>query len=171
MSKNLIVYFSHRKQNYVAGRIQELEVGNTEVIAKKLQKLLDADVFKIKPLHDYPFDYHECTEIAKKELSHQSRPKILNMISHIQDYQKIYLGYPNWWGTMPMCVWTFLESYDLSEKSIYPFCTHEGSGMGNSVADLQKLCPKISIHKGLAIYGSQVLQSDEIIEQWLNEEL
>ena len=169
MKKNLIVYFSHKKQNYVSGTIKELKVGNTEVIAKKLQKLLDADLFEMIPLHDYPFDYDECTQIAKQELIHKVRPKLLNVVPHIREYQNIYLGFPSWWGTMPMCVWTFLESYDFSEKYIYPFCTHEGSGLGKSIHDIERLCPDSFIQKGLDIYGSQVHQSDVKISEWIKE--
>lgn len=169
MNKNLVVYFSHDKQNYVSGTIQDLEIGNTKVIALKLQELLSCDIFEIQPLHEYPYDYHECTQIAKKELNHHERPKTLNIVSHIEDYQNIYLGYPNWWGTMPMCVWTFLESYHLEEKNIYPFCTHEGSGLGHSIQDIKRLCPKSIVHKGFDIYGSQVNESDEKIKEWLKE--
>ena len=86
------------------------------------------------------------------------------------EYDYIYLGYPSWWGTMPMCVWTFLENYNFSCKHIYPFCTHEGSGMGRSEKDIQKICPDSYIHTGLAIVGSQVLDSDNKIEEWLKGE-
>ncbi|MFR7589936.1 MAG: flavodoxin [Longibaculum sp.] len=168
--KTLIVYFSHNHENYVNGQIQNLNVGNTKVVALKMQKMLGADIFEIKPLHDYPYQYHECTELAKKELHENARPKIKNIVSHIEQYDYIYLGYPSWWGTMPMCVWTFLENYNFSCKHIYPFCTHEGSGMGRSEKDIQKICPDSYVHTGLAIVGSQVLDSDNKIEEWLKEE-
>lgn len=170
MEKNLIVYFSHDKENYVSGTIQNLEVGNTKIVARKIQQQLNCDIFEIKPLHDYPFDYHECTKVAKQELQNNARPKIFNIVSDIEAYQNIYIGYPNWWGTMPMCVMTFLESYNLSNKRIYPFCTHEGSGLGKSVEDLKKLCPNSFIQMGLAIEGHQVHQSDIKINKWLEEE-
>lgn len=169
MNKNLIVYFLHDKENYVNGQIVNLDIGNTKVVANKLQDLFEADIFEIKPLHEYPFNYKECTEIAKKELSEDARPKIANILSHIERYENIYLGYPNWWGTMPMCVWSFLEEYDLSHKHIYPFCTHEGSGMGRSEKDIQKLCPQSTVHRGLAIYGHLVSTSNEKIKKWLEE--
>ena len=102
--KTLIVYFSHNHENYVNGQIQNLKVGNTKVVALKMQKMLGADIFEIKPLHDYPYQYHECTELAKKELHENVRPKIKNIVSHIEQYDYIYLGYPSWWGTMPMCM-------------------------------------------------------------------
>lgn len=169
MEKNLIVYFSHDKENYVSGTIQNLEIGNTKIVAQKIQQQLNCDIFEIKALHDYPFHYDECVKVAKQELRNNARPKIINIISHIEDYQNIYIGYPNWWGTMPMCVWTFLESYDLSNRNIFPFCTHEGSGMGRSVKDIEALCPNGLVHQGLAIKGSQVLNSDEKIKKWIEE--
>lgn len=167
--KDFIVYFSHDKENYVNGEIKALDIGNTKVVAKKIQQLTSGDLFEIKPLHDYPYVYRECTDLAKKELHENARPKIRNLVSYIEDYDNIYLGYPNWWGTMPMCVWTFLESYDLSGKNIYPFCTHEGSGMGESEKDIKKLCPDSYVHTGLDIRGSQVFNSDEKIEKWIKE--
>ena len=168
--KTLIVYFSHNKENYFGGTIRSVEVGNTQIVAEKLQSMLDADIYQIKPLHEYPEKYDECTTIARKELDNNERPKIMNMVPYMEEYDTIYLGYPNWWGTMPMCLWTFLESYDLKGKKIYPFCTHEGSGLGNSINDLKKICSQSIIKKGLALKGSQVNQSDQKLKEWLKEE-
>lgn len=167
--KNLIVYFSHDKENYVNGEIKVLDIGNTKVVAQKIQEVINGDLFEIKPLQEYPYVYNECTDLAKKELNENARPQIQGSISHIEEYDDIYLGFPNWWATMPMCVWTFLESYDLSNKNIFPFCTHEGSGMGRSVKDIEALCPNSLVHHGLAIKGSQVLNSDEKIKKWIEE--
>ena len=167
--KDLIVYFSHDKENYVNGEIKVLETGNTKIVANKIQEYTKGDLFEIKPLHDYPYIYKETTTLAKQERNENIRPKIKNLVSHIEDYQNIYLGFPNWWSTMPMCVWTFLESYNLKDKNIYPFITHEGSGFGNSLNDLRKLCPDSIINEGLAIKGSQVLNSDHKIKQWVKE--
>lgn len=169
MEKSLIIYFSHNQENYVAGNIKVLAVGSTAIMAKKIQKIIAGDLFEIQPLHEYPANYHACTSLAKKEYQQNARPKVANIVSHMEEYQNIYLGYPNWWGTMPMCVWTFLESYDLTGKHIYPFCSHEGSGLGDSIQDLQTLCPNSYIHQGLAIYGSQVENSEAKIKQWLQE--
>ena len=169
--KNLIAYFSHEKENYVDGEIKVLDIGNTKIIAQKIYKIINADIFEIKPLHEYPDTYHDCTALAKRELAQNARPKIKNIVSHIEEYDNIYLGFPNWWSTMPMCIWTFLESYDFSNKNIYPFCTHEGSGMGRSERDIETLCTTSQVHKGLAIRGSQVLNSDTHILQWLENNM
>lgn len=169
MMKSLVVYFSHNKENYFGGEIRYLDEWNTSVVAKKIQKLLECDIFEIMPLHEYPEKYDECTKVAKKELQEQARPKISNLVSHIEQYENIYLGFPNWWSTMPMCIWTFLESYDLTNKHIYPFCTHEGSGMGQSENDLKKICSKSIIHQGFAIRGSNVNNCDNLLRDWLNK--
>jgi len=87
----------------------------------------------------------------------------------VNEYNTIYLGYPNWWGTMPMAVFTFLESFNFSGKTIAPFCTHEGSGMGKSERDIIKLCPGAQLVTGMAIYGSSVLKSDEEVRKWLQD--
>lgn len=166
--KTLIVYFSHDKENYVNGNIQYLEVGNTKVVAEMLQPITNGDLFEIKPIKDYPENYDACTKQAREELDQHIFPKI-KTLPDIDDYDIIYLGYPNWWSTMPMCVFTFLESCDLKDKVIYPFCTHEGSGMGRSEADIKKLCPSSHIKKGLAIRGSQVHQVDGILKQWVEK--
>lgn len=163
---SIIVYFSRNGKNYVNGEIKELAVGNTEVAAKMIQEITGADIFKIDPIIPYPDDYQTCTEEAKNDLHNQARPELKSYPSNVEQYEVIYLGYPNYWGTMPMAVWTFLEKYDFSGKTIKPFCTNEGSGMGNSEADIVKLCPNAIIKKGLAIHGSEVSKSKDIIQRW-----
>jgi flavodoxin len=86
----------------------------------------------------------------------------------MKGYDVIFLGYPNWWGTMPMPVYTFLESYDFSGKTIVPFCTHEGSGMGHSEKDIAKTCPKASVLKGIAIHGTNASSADSNVSSWIN---
>lgn len=167
MNKTLIVYFSHNKENYVSGSIKYLEVGNTAIVAKKIQALTNGDLVEIVPVNEYPKIYNECTRVAKQELNNNARPPIINQLNNLADYQEIYLGYPNWWSTMPMCVGTFLESNDLTNKIIYPFCSHEGSGFGNSIQGIKILCPKANVKEGLSILGSRVNQSDQEIQQWV----
>jgi flavodoxin len=105
------------------------------------ERLPDADIFQIEPIVPYPDQYDECAEIAKKEQRENARPVAKTDIADIRKYDVIYIGYPIWWGTMPQIILTFLEKYDLSGKTIIPFCTHEGSGFGRSVSDLRKACP------------------------------
>lgn len=160
----LIAYFSRSGNNYVNGNIVNLPVGNTEVVAKKIQELAGGELFKINQVNEYSNDYHACTEEAKHELRTNARPELAEKLDSIDGFETIILGYPNWWGTMPMPVWTFLESYDFSGKTILPVCTHEGSGMGSSERDIKKLCPDAKLVKGLAIRGSSVKSAGKDIE-------
>ncbi len=165
----LIIYFSRSGNNYVNGSIANLPVGNTEVAAKKIQELTGGELFRIKQMNKYSEDYNICIEEAKRELRANVRPELAEKLDRIDGFEAIILGYPNWWGTMPMPVWTFLESYDFSGKTILPLCTHEGSGMGSSELDIKKLCPNARLQKGLAIRGGSVKNAEKDIETWLKK--
>jgi flavodoxin len=167
--KYLIAYFSRAGQNYVGGRIVDLKIGNTEVVAKMIQKITGGDLFHIETVSAYPNDYTETTEVAKNELRTGARPKLKRKVEHIGEYDVIFLGYPNWWGTPPMAVFTFLEGYDFSGKTILPFCTHEGSGMGHSEKDIAKSCPKATILEGLAIHGSHASSAESEVSSWIDK--
>jgi flavodoxin len=168
-TKRLIAYFSRAGNNYVGGKIMNLPFGNTEVAAKMIEKLTGSDIFQIDTIKAYPADYTETTDVAKQELRQNARPDLSGHVENMSDYRVIFLGYPNWWGTMPMAVFTFLEEYDLSGKTIIPFCTHEGSGMGRSEKDIGKLCPDGKVLKGLAIIGGSVQNSENDIVDWLRK--
>ena len=167
--KNLIAYFSRQGDNYVGGSLKNLPVGNTEVAAKMIQKLTDADIFRIATVKEYPTDYTKTTEVARQELRQNARPELSRDVDNLDGYDVIFLGYPNWWGTMPMAVWTFLEKHDLSGKTILPFCTHEGSRMGHSESDIKKLCPHATVLNGLSIRGGSVRGAEKEISTWLRE--
>jgi flavodoxin len=168
-TKGLIAYYSRAGNNYVNGSIVNLPVGNTEVAAKMIQKLTGSDIFRIDTVKTYPEGYQETTEVAREELRRNARPEITGHVDNMADYSVIYLGYPNWWGTMPMAVFTFLEAYDLAGKTIVPFCTHEGSGMGRSESDIRKLCPNARVLKGIAIKGGSVQRANNEIADWLTQ--
>lgn len=168
-SKCLVAYFSRPGNNYVGGTIVNLPVGNTEVVAKTIQKITGGDLFRIEAVHAYPADYIETTEVAKEELRTNARPKLTGHVENMASYDVIFLGYPNWWGTMPMPVFTFLEEYDLAGKTIVPFCTHEGSGLGHSVPDIRKACLKSTVLDGIAIRGGDVKNAEGGISGWLQE--
>ena len=113
-----------------------------------------------------------------QELQSRERPALTGQVENMKQYDTIILGYPNWWGTMPMCVFTFLEAYDFigkkilpfcSHKKILPFCSHEGSGLGHSVDDIRKVCPGTEVKDGLAIRGSAAASSDRLIKEWLKQ--
>jgi flavodoxin len=167
--KSLIAYFSRKGNNYVGGRIVNLPVGNTEVVAKTIQKLTGGDTFKIETVTDYPSDYERTTEAARQELGRNVRPALSGRVDNMDDYKVIFLGYPNWWGTMPMAVFTFLESYDFSGKTVIPFCTHEGSGMGHSEDDVRRLCRDANVLRGLPVRGGSVQTAGDDVSTWLRE--
>ncbi len=166
--KCLIAYFSRKGQNYVSGRIVDLKVGNTEVVAKMIQKITGGDLFHIETVTAYPKDYTETTEVARNELRTKARPKLTSRVENMGAYDVIFLGFPNWWGTPPMAVFTFLESYDLSGKTIVPFCTHEGSGMGRSEKDIAKACPKATVLTGIAIHGTSAGSAGPDVSGWID---
>jgi flavodoxin len=167
--KILIAYFSREGNNYVGGSIVNLPIGNTEVAAQKIRQLTGGALVKIDPVKKYSADYHTCAEEAKEQLHSNERPELTNYLDNIDDYDTIILGYPNYWSTMPMPVWTYLERYDFTGKTIFPFCTHEGSGMGHSETDIMKLCPGAKVEKGLAVRGGSVKNAEKDIENWLRK--
>ncbi|ALS00483.1 flavodoxin [Enterococcus silesiacus] len=165
-----IVYFSRPFENLIGGKKEYLSVGNTKVVAQKIAEILDVDAFALIPEITYPKAYQAVVTQAEQEKMINERPKYQPLLFNLAKHQTVYLGYPNWWGTFPMIVATFLEENDLSGKNIYPFCTHEGSGMGNSINDLQELCPDATIHIGLPIRGSRVEKADIAIKNWLQHD-
>lgn len=124
-------------------------------------------MFKLVPIVSYSEDYNECIAQAKDDQRRGARPEFTAYPDSIEQYDMIYLGYPNYWGTMPMCVFTFLEHFDFSGKIIRPFCTHEGSGMGSSISDIKRLCPNSKVDTGLAIYGAKADKAGADIDKWL----
>lgn len=167
MSKKLIAFYSRADENYVNGLIKTLNIGNTEVVAGIIKELTDADIFKIEQVQAYSKDYNECIAQAQADQKRDARPELKSYPDSIDEYDTIYIGFPNYWNTMPMAVFTFLEHFDFGGKTIHPFCTHEGSGMGSSERDIKRLCPNAKIGKGLAICGGSVKRSKKEIENWV----
>ena len=163
----LVSFYSRADENYFGGSMKYIEVGNTEKVAKKIAKLTGADLYKIEQKIPYAADYNTCISQAKKDKQEKARPKLVSLPENLDDYDEIYLGYPNYWGTMPMAVYTFLESFDFTGKKIYPFCTHEGSGLSGTEQDIRKSAKGASVKKGLAIYGSSVDSSRAVLEKWI----
>lgn len=167
MSKKLIAFYSRADENYVNGLIKTLKVGNTEVAAGIIKELTGADWFKIEQAKPYAKDYNECIAQAQIDQQQNIRPKLKIYPKSLDAYDVIYLGFPNYWNTMPMAVFTFLEHFDFSGKTIKPFCTHEGSCMGSSVSDIKRLCPAAKVENGLAIHGCNMEQAANEIEKWI----
>ena len=167
--KVLVVYFSKTGGNYNVGTVN---VGNTAMMASYIKEYLNADSFEIVPVKKYSDNYKESTEEAKKEQNENARPEIKNKLENINDYETIFIGYPIWWGDMPQILYTFIEEYDLSGKTIIPFNTHEGSGSAGTYNTLKdKLKTSKFNTNGLAITGSKA-RTDEGKEEtikWLKE--
>ena len=167
-AQTLVVYYSRTGQNYTSEGIVNLKKGNTQVVAEQIQKLTGADIFRLETVKEYAVDYYECTQEAKEELRSKARP-VLKADIDISKYDTIYLGWPCWWGTYPMCVATFLEAHDWVGKTVIPFTTHEGSGFGSGLRDLKAALPSATVEKGLSIQGSKVGTASKQIETFVSQ--
>ena len=167
MAKTLIAFFSRADENYFGGAMRYVKVGNTEIVCDIIKETVDADSFKIEMKEPYSPVYMTCIEEAKKDLRNNARPELKAYPDSIDRYDTIILAYPNYWGTMPMAVFTFLERYDFSGKTILPLCTNEGSGMGKSERDIEKLAKGATVKKGLPITGSNASGCQNSVKSWL----
>ena len=165
-SKSLVVFFSHAGENYSVGNIK---VGNTKIVADYISEITGADQFEIVT-HKYDgMKYTPLTELAQEEANNNERPPFEGTLENLDQYDTIFIGGPIWWGTYPMVMFTFFDTYDLNGKTIYPFTTHEGSGLGNVVSDIRRAYPKANVQKGFSIYGHEVRTNKAKVEKWLNE--
>ena len=167
MAKTLIAYFSRADENYFGGAMRYVKVGNTEIVVNLMKDLIDADTFKIEMKSPYSPVYMTCIEEAKKDLRSKARPELASYPDGIDGYDAVILAYPNYWGTIPMAVATFLERYDFTGKTILPLCTNEGSGMGGSERTIKQCAPGAEVKKGLPITGSRAADSTADVKRWL----
>ncbi len=167
--KAAVVFFSRADENYFEGKMRYVKKGNTEIAAELIRELTGADCIRLQMAKPYAADYMTCVAEAKQHLLDHARPELVGLPDNMNEYDVLYLGYPNYCGTIPMPVATFLERYDLKGKRIMPFCTNEGSGMGNSIKDIKDIVPDTAIGKGLPIHGSTVSDSKDEIRSWLAE--
>lgn len=163
----LVVFYSRADENYFEGSRRYIVVGNTEKAAKMIVELTGAELFKIEQQVPYAEDYDTCIAQAKKDLQAKARPALVSMPDDLVDYDEIYLGYPNYWGDMPMAVYSFLENFDWSGKTIHPFCTHEGSGLSGTERNIRNVCKGAEVTSGLAIHGSSVDSAKSALEKWV----
>lgn len=163
--KSIVIYYSRAAYNYVNGEIKNLKIGNTEIIARKIAKFSNSELFKIEQTHPYSNDYSECIDEAKRDQRLEVRPDIKEFPNNLKDYDIIFLGFPNYWGTMPMAVFTLLENVNTEGKIIKPFCSNEGSGFGRSIEDIKRICSKAKIKEGIAIHGAII--DEEKLEKWV----
>lgn len=163
----LIVFYSRADENYFSGAHRYIPVGNTEKAANMIAEVTGAELFKIEQQAPYAADYDTCIAQAKKDLKAKARPELVSIPDSLDGYDEIYLGYPNYWGDMPMAVYTFLENFNWSGKIIHPFCTHEGSGLSGTERKIQTVCKGATVTNGLAIHGSSVDRAKTAIEKWV----
>ena len=175
--KCLVVFFSHAGENYSVGNIQ---VGNTKIVADYISELTGADQFEIVT-HKYDgMAYTPLTELAQEEARNDERPAFEGQLSSlsgsglsslseaVSNYDIIFIGGPIWWGTYPQVMFTFFDTYDLNGKTIYPFTTHEGSGLGNVMSDVRKAYPNADVKPGFSIYGHEVRTNKAKVEKWIS---
>ncbi|MDO4840756.1 MAG: flavodoxin [Desulfovibrionaceae bacterium] len=151
----LIIYFSHS--------------GNTRTIAEQIHSRTGGDIVELKTVQPYPDDYNTTVDMAQKEKTEHARPAITTELTDLAKYDTVFLGFPNWWGTIPMAYYTLLEKYDLGNKIVIPFVTHGGSAFGSSLNDLKRLCPKARFKEGLAVRGSRVKSAQKDVDKWLSK--
>ena len=164
-SDTLIVYFSRTGENYNVGNV---EVGNTAMLASYIKEYLKCDSFEIVPMDKYPDNYDECTKIASKEKDDNARPKIVGKIDNFDSYKTVFVGYPIWWGDLPMIMYTFMEDYEFSGKKVIPFNTHEGSGDAGTYNTIKEKLSGADVNtNGLALDG-KTARSEEGKQQTID---
>ena len=142
--------------------------GNAQLLAQMAQAATGGDLFLIQTVDTYPSDYRETTNLASVEQSENARPALASHVNNMEQYDTIVLIYPNWWGTLPQALYTFLEEYDFSGKTILPLCTHGGSRMGSSEQAIAGLCPDAILLDGLAVRGGSAASAQSDVEAWIN---
>lgn len=163
----VIIYFSRAGENYINGQKQMISIGNTAVLAEKISSQLAISAFQLSPKIPYSDNYDEAVQAAEKEKNAAARVDYEELPIDLTQVDTVFLGFPNWWGTYPRVVAAFLADHNWQNKTIYPFCTHEGSAFGSSIQDLQEECVGAEIKTGLAVRGSKVAHSDTAVKNWL----
>lgn len=168
----LVAYFSRAGENYSVGVISK---GNTAIVAELIAEQIDGDLFEIVPVTPYPSDYEEMKIVSTRESDSNARPDIANTVENWDDYDIVFLGYPIWYGDMPMIVYNFLESYDFSGKTVIPFNTHEGSGQSGTQSRIESAIPTARVLNGIAIRGAVAQNNTDsarsTVESWITEDL
>lgn len=178
-SKTLVVYFSRvgvtpfddsvDASSSASINIRDGElVGNMQYLAEFIAAETGGDLFQIITEKEYPVEYRATTDLAAVEQEDDERPALTSHVENMEQYDVIFLGYPNWWGTLPQAVMTFLEEYDFTGKTIVPFCSHGGSRLGRGPQDIAALCPDAQLLDGLAVSGSAVAGAQAEVQEWLN---
>lgn len=152
-STSLVVYFSWS--------------GNTESVANEIQAQTGADLFEIVPAQAYTDDYNTLLDIAQEEQANDERPAIADTVENFDQYETVYFGFPNWWGDMPMILYTFLDEYDFSGKTIAPFVTSGGSGFSGAIGTIESMEPEATVTEGLSLGSSEAGEPAAAVTEWL----
>ena len=166
--KNLVVYFSMPDNVDDSTVVIDGEtLGNTQYMAYVIQETVGADIFRIEPETPYPTDHDTLVDLAKEEQNDNARPKIKDTIENFDTYENIFVGYPNWWGDMPMILYSFFDEYDFSGKTIIPFNTHGGSGFSGTISTIKELEPNANILEGKSISRNDIQDAEQEIVDWV----
>ena len=167
--KNLVVYFSMPDNVDDSTVVIDGEtLGNTQYMAYVIQETVGADIFRIEPETPYPTDHDELVDLASEEQSNNARPAIKDTIENFDTYENIFVGYPNWWGDMPMILYSFFDEYDFSGKPIIPFNTHGGSGFSGTISTIKELEPNAEVLDGKSISRNDIQDAEQEIVDWVN---
>ena len=178
--KALVAYFSMPETDSPYNMTREEEnstvvingkvLGNTQYVAELIQEMTGSDIFRIQPVKPYPKEHRALVALARKEQEENARPAIAAKIAAPESYETIFIGYPNWWADMPMILYTFLEQYDFSGRTIIPFCTHGGSGLSGTVSSIQKKQPGAQVVRtAFCLSRSRMDEAPEKVAKWLKK--
>jgi len=165
--KKLVVYFSRTGENSNKGQIEVIDKGYTEIVAEKIASFTGADLFKLEPVEPYPFKYDECVKRAKEEGFVEYKNKDISL----DEYDTIFIGFPNWWRSYPRIVATFIKDHNFVGKTVVPFCTNEEGEFGYALSELQSAVKGAVIRQGLAMRGYDTADCDEKVKDWLMKSL
>ena len=160
----MVIYFSHAGENYSVGNIEE---GNTKLVADYICELTGAARFEIKTNKYDNMDYKTCCDVAKAEAQKGELPPYEGAVPDMSAYDTVFIGGPVWWGTYPQVMFTFFRDCDLNGKTIVPFTTHEGSGLGRCVSDLKAAYPQAKVVGEFSLYGHEVRGGKVKVERWI----
>jgi len=165
--KSLIVYFSRTGENSVGGNLEYISKGFTEIVAEKIAKYTEGELFKLEPEEPYPAKYEECVARARKENAANSEVPFRNAKENLDGYDVIYIGFPNWYRSYPRIVATFLRKYNFVGKTIKPFCTNEEGAFGIGELELRGSVKGAILKSGFACRGHDADNCDEALKKWL----
>ena len=165
--KALVVYFSRIGENSVDGKMEIISKGYTEIVAEKIAKYTGAELYKLVPEVEYPFDYISCVRRARQESEENTKVPFLNPKENIDDYDLIFVGFPNWYRSYPRIVATFLSKYSWIGKTVAPFCTNEEGAFGIGESELRFQVKGAIVKNGFACRGYDAENCDDALKDWL----